>query len=295
MVKHARLPAGLDRPASGCATPSTWPGSSPTCCPTTPPGARSRRCRWPGASRGTPAQADAAARQLDAARRRAGRARRDDRPRDPGRLRAGARLRRRDHRAGRRALLAGVDPELARRLPRPGPPGRAPGRSRPRRCARLRAAGLPVVKVQVSAALEAADPAPTPRRCAAFVEPRFLHQTREPSAGAASHRRPATRRWTARCRRRAVAGALPRAAARRARAAADLDHRRCCAPRWRRWSAARRRAATTSRSRPTPGACCPPAQRPTTTPAARRGHRRRAGLRPRRPASASACRTSERR
>lgn len=46
---------------------------------------------------------------------------------------------------------------------------------------RVAAAGLPVVKVQASCALEAADPAdPAVRRAlAAFVEPRFLHQTRE--------------------------------------------------------------------------------------------------------------------
>jgi len=46
--------------------------------------------------------------------------------------------------------------------------------------ARLRAAGLPVTKVQVSAALHAADPADPAVRTAlaAFDEPRFLHQTR---------------------------------------------------------------------------------------------------------------------
>ncbi|SDI14196.1 metabolite traffic protein EboE [Nonomuraea jiangxiensis] len=43
---------------------------------------------------------------------------------------------------------------------------------------RLRAAGLPVVKVQLSAALEAADPAAAAEALRAYVEPRFLHQTR---------------------------------------------------------------------------------------------------------------------
>lgn len=43
---------------------------------------------------------------------------------------------------------------------------------------RLRAAGLPVVKVQVSAAVEAADPAGTADALRRWVEPRFLHQTR---------------------------------------------------------------------------------------------------------------------
>ncbi|MGC5052804.1 metabolite traffic protein EboE [Micromonospora sp. DT48] len=53
---------------------------------------------------------------------------------------------------------------------------------------RLAAAGLPVVKVQVSAALEAADPAGDAAALRRWVEPRFLHQTRAagcaaPSAG----------------------------------------------------------------------------------------------------------------
>ncbi|MGI5523219.1 metabolite traffic protein EboE [Micromonospora sp. CA-259024] len=44
--------------------------------------------------------------------------------------------------------------------------------------ARLRAAGLPVVKVQVSAAVEAADPEGGADALRRWVEPRFLHQTR---------------------------------------------------------------------------------------------------------------------
>lgn len=47
--------------------------------------------------------------------------------------------------------------------------------------ARLESAGLPVVKLQASCALEA-DPADL-AELASFVEPRFLHQTREGSAG----------------------------------------------------------------------------------------------------------------
>ncbi|MFC7546052.1 metabolite traffic protein EboE [Plantactinospora sp. GCM10030261] len=43
---------------------------------------------------------------------------------------------------------------------------------------RLAAAGLPVVKVQISAALEAGDPVAAADRLAEYVEPRFLHQTR---------------------------------------------------------------------------------------------------------------------
>ena len=42
----------------------------------------------------------------------------------------------------------------------------------------LRAAGVPIVKTQVSAALESADPAGDAAALGAYVEPRFLHQTR---------------------------------------------------------------------------------------------------------------------
>jgi sugar phosphate isomerase/epimerase len=48
---------------------------------------------------------------------------------------------------------------------------------------RLAAAGLPVVKVQVSAALEAPDPAGARELLGGYAEPRFLHQTR-PATGA---------------------------------------------------------------------------------------------------------------
>ncbi|MER7892401.1 metabolite traffic protein EboE [Micromonospora sp. NPDC094482] len=58
--------------------------------------------------------------------------------------------------------------------------------------ARLRAADLPVVKVQVSAALEAADPAGSADALRRWVEPRFLHQTRAVGcAGAADPADPA--------------------------------------------------------------------------------------------------------
>ncbi|WP_431935395.1 metabolite traffic protein EboE [Micromonospora sp. RP3T] len=55
--------------------------------------------------------------------------------------------------------------------------------------ARLRDAGLPVVKVQVSAAVEASDPAAATGALRRFVEPRFLHQTR--AAGCAGATDPA--------------------------------------------------------------------------------------------------------
>lgn len=57
---------------------------------------------------------------------------------------------------------------------------------------RLRAAGLPVVKVQVSAAVEAADPVRDAPALRGWVEPRFLHQTRGAGcAGAADPADPA--------------------------------------------------------------------------------------------------------
>ncbi|WP_446216372.1 metabolite traffic protein EboE [Micromonospora sp. IBHARD004] len=55
--------------------------------------------------------------------------------------------------------------------------------------ARLESAGLPVVKVQVSAAVEATDPAGSTEALRRWVEPRFLHQTR--AAGCASAADPA--------------------------------------------------------------------------------------------------------
>lgn len=54
---------------------------------------------------------------------------------------------------------------------------------------RLASAGLPVVKVQVSAAVEAADPGRSAEALRRWVEPRFLHQTR--AAGCASAADPA--------------------------------------------------------------------------------------------------------
>ncbi|GAA1886591.1 metabolite traffic protein EboE [Asanoa iriomotensis] len=49
---------------------------------------------------------------------------------------------------------------------------------------RLRSAGIPVVKVQVSAALEAADPVGARDTLREYVEPRFLHQTRSAATAA---------------------------------------------------------------------------------------------------------------
>jgi len=111
--------------------------------------------------------------------------------------------------------------------------------------ARLASAGLPVVKVQVSAALgaERPDEAGTAAALRGYVEPRFLHQTRSAAGGCITTYRctpPLSRRCT------------PPSA--------------YCGPPWPLSSAARPRSATTLTWRPTPGACCrwhsvPPARR----------------------------------
>jgi hypothetical protein len=50
---------------------------------------------------------------------------------------------------------------------------------------RLAAAGLPVVKVQISTALDVTDPAAAAQVLRGYVEPRFLHQTRAAGGEAA--------------------------------------------------------------------------------------------------------------
>ncbi|MFE9919281.1 metabolite traffic protein EboE [Micromonospora sp. NPDC005553] len=72
---------------------------------------------------------------------------------------------------------------------------------------RLRAAGLPVVKVQVSAAVEAADPARDAEALRRWVEPRFLHQTR--GAGCAGLADPAEPTYAADDLDEALERALP--------------------------------------------------------------------------------------
>jgi sugar phosphate isomerase/epimerase len=57
--------------------------------------------------------------------------------------------------------------------------------------AELEAAGVPVVKVQVSAALEVADPAAAGEQLRRYAEPRFLHQTRSQRGGRADDLGPA--------------------------------------------------------------------------------------------------------
>jgi sugar phosphate isomerase/epimerase len=72
---------------------------------------------------------------------------------------------------------------------------------------RLRAAGLPVVKVQVSAALAADDPVAAADALGRYVEPRFLHQTR--GAGCAGAADPADPRYAADDLDAALAAGLP--------------------------------------------------------------------------------------
>ena len=179
---------------------------------------------------------------------------------------------------GRRAVRRGHRP--ARRLPRPGPPGLRLGGARPTALAALRAAGLPVVKVQVSAALEAADPVAAPPTALRGVR-RAALPAPDPVGAAAPPPTTSTRPWT-RGLPGPVAGALPRAAARASPCRRCAPPRRCCAPRCASCSAA------------TPPTCdhldvetytwnvLPPEQRPGDGGRAGRGHRRRAGVRPRR-------------
>ncbi len=72
---------------------------------------------------------------------------------------------------------------------------------------RLRTAGLPVVKVQVSAAVEAADPEGGAEALRRWVEPRFLHQTR--GAGCAGLADPADPAYAADDLDEALERALP--------------------------------------------------------------------------------------
>ena len=87
---------------------------------------------------------------------------------------------------------------------------------------RLRAAGLPIVKVQVSAALEAADPVADAAGAAPRTSSRAsCTRRRVPARPADRVRADDLDAALAAAAARPVAGALPRAAARPARAAAD--------------------------------------------------------------------------
>ena len=116
------------------------------------------------------------------------------------------------------------------------------------------AAGLPVVKVQVSAALAPTGREPgTAAALRGYDEPRFLHQ----SAQRPPARPPTTspRRWTPSCPARGGCTSTCRCTP-RPQPPLQLHRAMCCGPRW---ASCRRRdapAATTSKWRPTPGGCC---------------------------------------
>ena len=166
------------RPAPAC-----WR----SCCPTTPRGAASRRCRWAGATPWDDDRQDAALRAARRARRgRCARSAADDRPHRSGSGWSPSRA------ASSRPASDAVERLGGRRRPRSlgvcldtchlavgfedAAGRRASGSPRP---------GLPVVKLQASAALHADDPADPATRAAlaTFVEGRFLHQIRELRGG----------------------------------------------------------------------------------------------------------------
>ena len=145
-------------------------------------GHASRPCRspgahpWPATARRAPhaARSTTLAERLDAL---------DERDRaQPIRVapRARARLHHRDHRRGRRAARRGVAPRPDRRLPRHCATSPSASRTRPPRSPRLDAAGVAVVKAQLSARAARRHPPDAEVRAALarFAEPRFLHQTR---------------------------------------------------------------------------------------------------------------------
>ena len=147
-----RLPAGLDL----AGTPDLHPEPGPGAGRPAPGRRRPRLGLHPAAGLAHPVghrPARRCRRALDTLAGELGRAG----PPGPGRVRTGTRLRHREHHPGRRAA--------ARRRHRPTsasastwPTWPAPGRTRPRPSARLRDAGVPIVKTQVSAALATDDP-----------------------------------------------------------------------------------------------------------------------------------------
>ena len=241
--------------------------------------ARSRRCRWPGASRGTTAAARRGRRHLAELPAELAALAAETGRDDPGRVRARAGLRRRDHRRRPRGRWSDVDtdrlgvcldlahlacaweePAAARR-----PARRAPG-CRWSRCRCRRRWRSPIRTRRRRAVL------------AGYVEPRFLHQTRSPAgaatddldealAGGLPTARPGGCTSTCRCTPHRTRRCAPPPDA--AVAHAGRAGRRSDAP----------LTATTSRSRPTPGRAAAGAA-PGRRRRAGRRHRRRAGLRP---------------
>ena len=123
--------ARLERPGPPASTPSTWPASWSTCCPTTPSAARSPPSAWAAGVGWDTGKEKSSARHPGPALRRARRGGLADRPRGPGRLPARARLRAGRHRSDRRRAAPGST-RTGSASASTWPASPAPGRSRPR-------------------------------------------------------------------------------------------------------------------------------------------------------------------
>ena len=267
-----RVPAGLDGARTADPHQPTSPGCWPPCSRTTSPRAASPRSRSPGAPPFDPDRRRAALAPLS--------------PRSPTGLDALEDL------TGR-SIRIGLEPEpgcivettahaiaALTALPEGAPAAASASASTPATSpppfedphtatAALAAAGVPVVKAQLSAALHAEDPhRPAVRTAlAAFAEPRFLHQTRTRTAAGVRGTDDLDRGPRSRALpddRRPLARPLPRPAARRRpsrRSPPPCPSSRTPSPGW---SAARRRSPATWRSRRTPGRRCRPSCGPAT-------------------------------
>ena len=250
----------VDRPAPARVHRGLSRSCSPTCCPTRRATAASRRCRSPGARRGTTPTTPRRPHALAELDRDAGRHGAGERAAHPARRRARAGLRaRHGRRRGRPGSRRRVDPRyvglcldtchLAVSLRRPGRDDRGASTT----------PGLSVVKVQASAALQVDEPGGEPARLALadFAEPRYLHQVRERTADGgvlgADDIPQALAELPARARRGGCTSTCRCTPGRRRRCRRPRDVLRAAiAALGRRWTASCR----TSRWRPTPGACC---------------------------------------
>ena len=269
VVKHAVYQPDWTDPRRLAYTVD-WPPCSRTCCPTPRPTAASRRCRWPGASRGP------------SRRRRARRGR--ARPSWTGSLRAES--------ADGRPIRLAVEPEpgcvvdtvadavgwLAGRVD-PDQSGSAwtPATSRcrsPTRRRRSRRSARPGCRwsrCRCPRRWRSPNPAREEgrRAVAAYAEPRFLHQVRENTPGGVLAADDLPEAFDDPARRGTRGGCTSTCRCTPQPAPLALDHGRAARPPWRPVDARHR----TSRSRPTPGTCCRGRRRDLAD-----GHRRRAAL-----------------